>query len=1006
MADDQNTVSTGTTGTPDAPVANGDAPQPAAPQPILQVGGAIPSGATIGGPAQSGLQVGAPIPQGATIGSPLTEQGNAQKTALQNFTDSESNVPANSNPLTDNPEVGKIISGATKSAASGLGGVWDMITNAKGNENTRRLDPQGIASLYKELHPAATPQQIAAYVNNVISDPKSAPSQTVMDVSQWLHSAGQPAGFWENVGSIGEQALEWIGMDGISKLATAPLKEVAAAKTATTLPELDTVAHAKAVSAVTTFLKENPKIAGLVTVGLKASKDALGVGVQNYAHNEDPNEAVNAGLLGGALGAPLHAIGELAGSVADAGDELTPTHVNVAGQDIPVAATHPELPQPTSLSGKIIQGAATKAGATNFVANEVQPAAVNAVQKNFAQSASDVVDQLNKIQNPDGEAQVVKPTLDTVDQTAKYMKGEAQKTYQKLDAAGQADIDAWEAKYGKDAKAKPTVTMMTHEDKLLPIDENGNKIPPKPKLFTELQDQISDTKSTIGNSGASQVDKQQAIKDLPMYEQEMKDFLTKHGQAVNPGELDAANSTYSKGLRYDYLADKLRQATKGAGSGTLFNGDITSLSPKALENLPRQYETKFGEGSFTDLLGSKGAKNYNDIVNTLKTPKTGRLFFQMLQHLPLYVGKIGTIPSGAVADKILFDPVAGQRVLNAFREIEETANATAKAPGVAASAGGVLHSTALKNAYKQVASPLGGKSSDSKSGTSFFDSAGASTAPGKLIVQLPKEIQDLVDKYAQKHGVPINLARAVIFHESQGNPNATGKTTSKGEQAKGLGQLLPHTATELGVDDPYDPNKNLEGSMKYLSRLYQQHGKNPLLAYAAYTSGPNRVKPGDTVQDVLKKLPPEGQKGVKKVASLLGIDVNTKPDKDPYMVYNNPKGLIAKGNLPIWTRPTVNNSDGSHSSEYSTSFTDERPHSKYYNKEVLMPTIVNGKFLTPDGKKPKEGSAAERAMFEEARKHYYATGEQLGVFDNPDNADTYATILHNRGKHGGSSGSW
>jgi hypothetical protein len=109
------------------------------------------------------------------------------------------------------------------------------------------------------------------------------------------------------------------------------------------------------------------------------------------------------------------------------------------------------------------------------------------------------------------------------------------------------------------------------------------------------------------------------------------------------------------------------------------------------------------------------------------------------------------------------------------------------------------------------------------------------------------------------------------------------------------------------------------------------------------------------------------------------------------MVEPNPKGLVEPGNLPIWNRPTVQNADGSHSSEYSTSFQDDK------GREVLVPTIVNGKFLTPDGKKPPEGSAAERTMFHAAWQHYLRTGENLGKFSNAADADVYAGKLHNRG---------
>ena len=117
-------------------------------------------------------------------------------------------------------------------------------------------------------------------------------------------------------------------------------------------------------------------------------------------------------------------------------------------------------------------------------------------------------------------------------------------------------------------------------------------------------------------------------------------------------------------------------------------------------------------------------------------------------------------------------------------------------------------------------------------------------------------------------------------------------------------------------------------------------------------------------------------------------------DSSDFMVGTNPKGLVERGNLPIWDRPTVQNADGSHSSELSFSREDD-------GKEVLVPSIVNGKFMSPDGKKPPEGSPAEKAMQDRAWQHYKDTGEHLGKFDSPDSADAYADALHNRGPRPG-----
>jgi hypothetical protein len=125
----------------------------------------------------------------------------------------------------------------------------------------------------------------------------------------------------------------------------------------------------------------------------------------------------------------------------------------------------------------------------------------------------------------------------------------------------------------------------------------------------------------------------------------------------------------------------------------------------------------------------------------------------------------------------------------------------------------------------------------------------------------------------------------------------------------------------------------------------------------------------------------------------------TKPTPTETMVVHNPKGLIEGGNINIWERPTVQNDDGSHSSELSISMQDGQ------GREVLIPTIADGKFLTPDGKKPpgpvptdwSKASPEWQALRDNAWKHYEETGQHLGKFATPADADKYAQMLHNRG---------
>lgn len=87
---------------------------------------------------------------------------------------------------------------------------------------------------------------------------------------------------------------------------------------------------------------------------------------------------------------------------------------------------------------------------------------------------------------------------------------------------------------------------------------------------------------------------------------------------------------------------------------------------------------------------------------------------------------------------------------------------------------------------------------------------------------------------AQKKGIPPDLFLRMIGQESGFNQSAV---SPKG--ASGIGQLMPGTAKELGVD-PSDPYQNVEGSARYLAQMYTKFGSWPL-ALAAYNAGPGAV---------------------------------------------------------------------------------------------------------------------------------------------------------------------
>jgi soluble lytic murein transglycosylase-like protein len=105
-----------------------------------------------------------------------------------------------------------------------------------------------------------------------------------------------------------------------------------------------------------------------------------------------------------------------------------------------------------------------------------------------------------------------------------------------------------------------------------------------------------------------------------------------------------------------------------------------------------------------------------------------------------------------------------------------------------------------------------------------------------------QEFEPLIAAYADEHDVRPDLVRAVIQAESAFNPFAR---SSKG--AMGLMQLMPATAAELGVTDPYDPAQNIRGGVAYLKSLLLQYSQNEELALAAYNAGPTAVARYDGV---------------------------------------------------------------------------------------------------------------------------------------------------------------
>lgn len=98
-------------------------------------------------------------------------------------------------------------------------------------------------------------------------------------------------------------------------------------------------------------------------------------------------------------------------------------------------------------------------------------------------------------------------------------------------------------------------------------------------------------------------------------------------------------------------------------------------------------------------------------------------------------------------------------------------------------------------------------------------------------------IRKNVRRAADKYGVPENLINGVIRAESAYDAKAVSQAG-----AKGLMQLMPATAKELGVTEPFDIEQNIDGGTRYLKQMLDRFDGNIKLALSAYNAGPANVE--------------------------------------------------------------------------------------------------------------------------------------------------------------------
>jgi hypothetical protein len=98
------------------------------------------------------------------------------------------------------------------------------------------------------------------------------------------------------------------------------------------------------------------------------------------------------------------------------------------------------------------------------------------------------------------------------------------------------------------------------------------------------------------------------------------------------------------------------------------------------------------------------------------------------------------------------------------------------------------------------------------------------------------DLHQLLSKAGREHNVDEDLLASVVKAESNGHVRALSRAG-----ARGLMQLMPGTAQQLGVADSYQPEQNVRGGAAYLDGLLARYHDNIALALAAYNAGPEAV---------------------------------------------------------------------------------------------------------------------------------------------------------------------